>query len=157
MSEVLMRGFESNMTSLVRSGDYDRYLLRPIGTIWQVSAFNVQFVRLGRVFQAMLVLIVGALFNAMKIHGFEWIVLFYSVVGGCLLYFSLYIITGLIVFRIMQYTEFMSIFIQGSITTMQYPISVFPRWIQNIFTFLIPVALVTYYPVSGILGKEKCE
>lgn len=155
MAEVFMRGFESNMTGLVRNGDYDRYLLRPIGSIWQVSAFNFQFVRLGRVFQAFLVLIAGMALNVERIQNGEWLVLIYSVVGGCLLYFSLYIITGLIVFKVMQYTEFMSIFIQGSITTMQYPISAFPRWIQNIFTFLLPVALVTYYPISKILGKEN--
>ena len=153
MSEVFMRGFESNMTGLVRNGDYDRYLLRPMGSIWQVSAFNFQFVRLGRVFQALVVLIIGIITNISRINGIDWIVLLYSIIGGVMLYFSLYILTGLILFKVMQYTEFMSIIIQGSITTMQYPISAFPKWIQCIFTFVLPVSLVTYFPISVILGK----
>ncbi len=154
MSEVFMRGFESNMTNLVRSGEYDRYLLRPLGSIWQVSAFNFQFARLGRGVHSIIILIIAILSNRNGITGGEWFILWYSVIGGCCLYFSLYIITGLIVFKVMQHTEFMSIFIQGSVTTMQYPMSAFPKWIQRFFTFVIPVTLVTYYPISAILDKS---
>lgn len=154
MAEVVMRGFESNMTSLVRNGDYDRYLLRPRSTILQISAFNFQFVRLGRALQSILIFGIGIYMNSSLINGSEWILLFIAAIGGCLLYFSLYIITGIITFKVMQYTEFMSIFIQGSVSTMQYPMTAFPKWIQNIFTYVLPAATITYFPIATILDKS---
>ncbi|WP_151736046.1 ABC transporter permease [Paenibacillus tengchongensis] len=154
MAEVLMRGFETNMTSLIRNGDYDRYLLRPRNTVLQISAFSFQFVRLGRAMQSIVVLCIGIVMNAGSITGVEWIILLFTVVGGWLLYASLYIITGIISFKIMQYTEFMSIFIQGSVSTMQYPMTIFPAWIRNIFTYVLPATTVSYFPISAILDKS---
>jgi ABC-2 type transport system permease protein len=154
MAEIFMRGFESNMTTLVRNGEYDRYLLRPCSTILQISAFNFQFVRLGRFIQSIVVLFIGLYMNRGSIYGTEWGLLIYATLGGCLLYFALYIITGIVNFKVMQYTEFMSIFVQGSVSTMQYPMTAFPKWIQNIFTYVLPVALVTYFPIATVLDKS---
>ncbi|MBC2369654.1 hypothetical protein HBP99_13490 [Listeria booriae] len=153
MAEVTMRGFESNMAALIRNGDYDRYLLRPRNTIMQISAFSFQFIRLGRVFQSVLVLAVGIYLN---LHVFDLrtvFLLMFTLIGGILLYLSLYILIGIMSFRFLQNTEFMSIFIQGSVSTMQYPKTIFPKWIQNLFTYILPVTAVTYYPLATIFSK----
>jgi ABC-type uncharacterized transport system, permease component len=154
VSETLMRGFETKLTSLIRNGDYDRYLLRPRNTIIQVSAFSFEFVRIGRVIQSVIVLGIGIVINAKAINGFEWVVLMYTIFGGWLLYFTLYIFTGIIAFKVLQYTEFMSIFIQGSVSTMVYPITIFPIWIRRLFTYVLPAAAISYYPIAAILGKD---
>lgn len=154
MAETLMRGFESDMTYLVRHGEYDRYLLRPLDTIYQISAFNFQVIRLGRVFQSLAILLAGVYLNLESVSGIEWIILIITILGGILLYFSLYIISGIISFKLIQYTEFMSIFIHGSVSTMQYPMIIFPKWIQRIFTYIIPATTITYYPIAALLGKK---
>ena len=153
VSESFMRGFESNFVSLVRRGEYDRYLLRPRSTILQISAYSFQFVRLGRVFQSLVVFIIGVLLNASKITGFAWVVLAYTAIAGCTLYFALYIITGILTFKALQPLEFMSVFVQGSVSTMQYPMTIFPKWVRNMFTYILPVATVSYYPIAAIMGK----
>lgn len=153
VSESFMRGFESNFVSLVRRGEYDRYLLRPRSTILQISAYSFQFIRLGRVFQSLIVFIIGVLLNASQITGFEWGVLVYTAISGCTLYFALYIITGILTFKALQHLEFMSIFVQGSVSTMQYPMTIFPQWVRSLFTYILPVATVSYYPIAAIMGK----
>ena len=153
VSETLMRGFETNLTSLIRRGEYDRYLLRPRSTFFQISAFSFDLVRLGRVFQAAVVFVAGIVLNAERIVGLEWIVLGYTLLASFALYFALYIVTGIISFRVLQQTEFMSIFIQGSTSTMQYPMTIYPKWIQDLFTYVLPAAAVSYFPISAILGK----
>ena len=153
MAEVFMRGFESNMFSLVRNGEYDRYLLRPVNTIVQISAFSFQLARLGRAIQAFIVLIVGIVINRNLINSYEWLVLVYTIIAGCLLYFALYMFVGIIIFKITQNTEFMSVFIQGSVSTMQYPMIAFPRWLQKLFTYVLPATTVTYFPIATILDK----
>ncbi len=57
-SEVFFRGFESNIQSIIREGKYDRYLLRPYSTLLQISAYNFQPVRTGRLLLALFVLII---------------------------------------------------------------------------------------------------
>ena len=153
MAETFMRGFETRLITLVRTGEFDRYLLRPRSTILQVSAFNFQFVRLGRVLQASAVLAIGLYLNMGSIFGVEWVVLVFTIIGGCCLYFALYIVTGILTFKLLQPLEFMSIFIQGSTSTMQYPMTIFPRWIQQLFTYVLPVACVSYFPIAVILDK----
>ncbi|MEK3864609.1 ABC-2 family transporter protein [Paenibacillus sp. FSL H7-0716] len=155
IAETFFRGFETNMSQLVRDGEYDRYLLRPRDTIVQISAFHFQFVRFGRVLQAVIVLIIGLVLNHDKIQGIEWLLILFAATGGWALFIALYILTGIIIFKIVERPEFMNLLIQGSVTTMQYPKTIFPKWIQSVFTFIIPVTFATYYPVAAILGKDS--
>lgn len=153
MAETFMRGFETKLVTLIRNGEYDRYLLRPRSTILQISAFNFQFVRLGRVIQSIIVLMAGCYLNKDVIFGLEWGILLLTIIGGCLLYFALYIITGILTFKSLQPLEFMSIFIQGSTSTMQYPMIILPKYVQWLFTYILPVACISYFPIAAILGK----
>ena len=42
----------------------------------------------------------------------------------------------------------------GGVETAQYPLNVYRKWFQRIFTFFVPLACVTYFPLSVILEKE---
>ncbi len=35
--------------------------------------------------------------------------------------------------------------------TSGYPMTMYPRWFQYIFTFLLPLGFITFYPVRGLL------
>lgn len=157
-AEVFFRGFESNIERLIRSGEYDRYLLRPYSTILQISAFNFQPIRLGRLLIALLVLIFGVWSN---ISLNNWYLLsFYIpivVICGCFLYAGIYMCVGALTFLFSQFMEFTSIFVQGSVSLMQYPQGLFPKIIQNFFTLIIPVSLIAFYPVKFALQKTSDE
>ncbi|MCY7079212.1 ABC transporter permease [Streptococcus oralis] len=154
-AEVFYRGFESGMESLIRNGEYDRYLLRPYSTILQISAFNFQPIRFGRLTVALFVLVFAIVEN---ISFDNWcILLFYIpfvIVCGCFLYSGIYLFIGSLTFLFNQFMEFTSIFVQGSVSMMQYPKDSFPRVIQNFFTFILPVSLISYYPVIFALQKS---
>lgn len=157
-SEVFFRGFESNIQDLIRGGQYDRYLLRPYSTLLQISAFNFQPVRFGRLLLATAVLLIGAFWNISSTN-MSMILLYLPIVVlcGCFLYSGIYILVGSLTFIFNQYIEFTSIFVQGSVSLMQYPKNVFPRFIQTFFTYILPVSLISFYPVSLILGKYNNE
>ena len=38
--------------------------------------------------------------------------------------------------------------------TSQYPISIYPKALQMVLTYLIPLGWVSYYPAAELLGKE---
>lgn len=155
-AEVFFRGFETNMESLIRGGEYDRYLLRPYSTILQISAFNFQPIRFGRLAIALLVLIFGIVTN---ISLDNWYLLVFYIpfvtVCGCFLYGGIYVLVASLTFIFNQFMEFTSIFVQGSVSMMQYPKDSFPKAIQNFFTYILPVSLISYYPVIFTLKKSE--
>ena len=53
ISEAVARGFDT-FDRLVRSGDFDRLLLRPRGTVFQVSAREMQLMRVGGMAQGLI-------------------------------------------------------------------------------------------------------
>ena len=35
-----------------------------------------------------------------------------------------------------------------------YPLTIYPKWAQALFTLLLPLAWITFWPVKDILGPE---
>ncbi|MCJ0565736.1 ABC-2 family transporter protein, partial [Enterococcus cecorum] len=87
------------MESLIRGGEYDRYLLRPYSTILQISAFNFQPIRFGRLAIALIVLIFGIVTN---ISPDNWYLLVFYIpfvtVCGCFLYGGIYVLVASLTF-----------------------------------------------------------
>jgi len=46
----------------------------------------------------------------------------------------------------------MNIFTYGGAEAGQYPFSIYARWFRRVFTFVVPLGAVSYYPVVTILG-----
>ena len=60
LSDMLTRGFEVFGTDFVRTGAFDRVLLRPRAAALQLAGHEVRLSRLGRLLQAFVVLIVAS-------------------------------------------------------------------------------------------------
>ena len=41
----------------------------------------------------------------------------------------------------------------GGVETTQYPLSIYRSWLRRFFTYVIPLACVSYYPALAILGR----
>mgnify|MGYP004612550607 FL=1 len=71
-----------------------------------------------------------------------------------MIYAALFIFSACFCFKTVEGLEFMNIFTDGSREFGQYPMGLFRREVILVFTFLIPLACVNYYPISYILGKS---
>ena len=49
----------------------------------------------------------------------------------------------------------MNITTYGGVQTSQYPMSIYPRSFQWIFTFIIPLACVAYFPIAVLLRHSS--
>ena len=72
-----------------------------------------------------------------------------------LIYFSLFILSACFCFKTVEGLEFVNIFTDGSREFGQYPMDLFRREVLIVFTYLVPIACVNYYPVSYILGQSN--
>ena len=149
---ALARGLDT-FSSQVMSGDFDRLLLRPRTTFFQVLAHDFQLVRVGRLGQGLFVL-VWAIAN-LRIHwGLpKFLLLTTSVAGGVAMFTGLFVLQATMCFWSTQALEAMNTFTDGGVETAKWPMSIYDGWFLKIFIYVIPLACVNYFPVIAILGK----
>jgi ABC-2 type transport system permease protein len=139
---------------MLGNGEFDRALVRPRSTIFLVLAMKIDFTRLSRVLQAILVFI-----YAIPASGVIWTLdkiftLVLMVICGSLLFFGLFLVYAALTFFTVQGLEFMNIFTDGGREFGRYPFSIYGRTALRFLTFIIPLALVQYYPLLYLLGRE---
>jgi ABC-2 type transport system permease protein len=153
ISQSFGRGFD--MFSLqVNSGDFDRILLRPRTTVLQVFAQDFQLTKSGRLMQGLTILIWAAGHLSIGWTFPKIMLLLFAVFGGIMLFTGLIILQATMCFWSTQSLEIVNCFTDGGVETAQWPISIYDRWFVKIFTFVIPLACVNYYPVIAILGRD---
>lgn len=149
-AEASARGFDK-FGNMVKSGDFDRALLRPRGTLFQVATQEWQLMRVGRFFQGLVVLAWGGAELQIPFYSIYGLVIFLSIIGAGCLFYGLFIVQATLAFWTTETLELMNITTYGGVEAGQYPISIYNRWFQMIFTFMIPLACVAYYPVATLL------
>ena len=154
LTECFARGFDV-FPQLIKSGDLDRILLRPKSGIFQVLTSHVEFTRVGRLLQAVLMLV-----YAIPTSGVHWtpariLALIFMHIGGVAVFTSLLMLYAGISFFTIEGLEFMNIFTHGGLEFGKYPVSIYGERILKFFTCVIPIALFQYYPLLYILGRSE--
>lgn len=137
---------------LVDEGRVDGYFLRPLPVFTQVllSQFNVN--ALGDI-------AVGAstLGFAVRLVGVHWSIglglyVAAAVVGGVLVEAALQLMLSCLLLR-SPGSRVLGAWVDELMSTFgNYPLSIVPKFVQGLFTFLLPLAFVAYFPVEVILG-----
>lgn len=154
ITECFVRGFDV-FPSLIRSGDLDRILLRPRSEIFQVLTSNIEFSRIGRLLQAVFMMV-----YALPKSGVVWtwdkvLTLIFMIVGGVGVYTALFLLYAGFSFFTIDGLEFMNIFTDGSREFGKYPISIYGEGVLKFLTYVIPIALFQYYPFLYLIGRAE--
>ena len=154
MAEMLGRGFDL-FPRMLGNGEFDRVLVRPLNIIFQILALKMDFTRIGRLFQAILVFCYaipncGVIWTVDKI-----LTLCLMVICGSLIFFGLFLIYAAFSFFTIEGLEFMNVFTDGGREFGRYPFSVYGKNILRFLTFIVPLALFQYYPLLYLLDREK--
>ena len=153
LMDMLFSGFDyDSFGPMVRKGRFDQLLLRPANITLQVLGSRFVLRRLGRIFQGLVIFIVGL--SLVDIHWSLGKILFIPVlvVSQVLFFGSLFIIGATTTFWTMERLEILNIFTYGGSEIMSYPMHIFPRTIRLIFTFIVPAIFLSYFPAVYILG-----
>lgn len=153
IAESTARGFDS-FSQMVKSGDFDRVLLRPMGSLFQIATREVQLLRIGRFLQGCVVLTVG--FYAMEFSFFSWhtFVIALSIIGTSCMFYGIFILQASLTFWTTETLELMNIITYGGLESGQYPMGIYSPIFKLFFTFIIPLACVAYYPLATLLHFE---
>lgn len=154
LAEMFGRGFDL-FPRMISNGEFDRVLVRPRNVIFQVLASKMDFTRLGRLFQAILIFCY-ALPNSNVTWTWDKILtLCLMVVCGSLIFFGLFLIYAAFSFFTIEGLEFMNVFTDGGREFGRYPFSIYGKNILMFLTFIIPLALFQYYPLLYLLDRAQ--
>lgn len=139
---------------MLRGGSLDLILVRPRSIIGQIITPNMDFTRIGLLAQALVILGI-----AIPASGVAWtwqkaLVLGMMTVCGSVVFFCLFLIIAALAFFTLQPLECMNILTYGMRQFGQYPFSVYGKKVLMFLTFAVPLALIQYYPLLYLLGRE---
>jgi ABC-2 type transport system permease protein len=153
LADLLTRGFEVFGSDFVRTGAFDRVLLRPRAAALQLAGHEVRLSRLGRLIQGFAVLIVATslvpiVWDAAAVATAVW-----AVAGGVALFAGILVLQATLAFWTVESLEVANILTYGGVQAAQYPLNIYAAWFRRLLTFGVPLACVSYYPVLAILKR----
>jgi len=152
LAESFCRGFDYFPWRMIRSGNFDRLLLRPKTLFTQVAGSYFHLHRLARVTAGLFVIAwamsrLDAGFSAMNI-----LIVALTLIGGALTYSGVFVLSSGIAFFTVKALDWIYIITNASYQVTRIPNVYMPRVFKNIFTFILPVLLISYYPASVLCG-----
>ena len=157
LSKSINHMFADNLWTLgrqyIRSGGFDRFLVRPIDPLFHLLADRFCQDGVGNF------LVGAALVLKSSIDlGIDWtpprlLMLIVGVVSGGFIFIALNLLTATSAFWIVQ-----SIPVTQVVFNMhefaRFPLTIYPRGIGLLLTVLIPYGFASFYPASHLLGRE---
>lgn len=154
-NEVFARGID-RFENLIIQGGFDRLLLRPQSIILQVLCSDSDFVKVSRLIQAIIVMVIALSHLSISWNIMRVITLLLMLLSSCVIFFGIFLASASYCFFTVQGLEVRNVFTDGGKHMAQYPIGVFQKGFVYFFTFIIPYAFVNYYPLLYFLGKSDC-
>ena len=147
----LLIGNVERLGVLVRTGELDVMMTRPVPLLVQVCADRFALRRLARITQAAIAFGWGA--GAVDWDVARLLVGVLAVVSAAVIFFSLFVLFSTFQFWWGDASEFANAFTYGGNTLTQYPLTVFPRELVVALTVALPIAFVNWYPCLYLLGR----
>lgn len=149
----LLVGELDQLPQLVRDGGFDLLLIRPRGSLFQMVSSNFQLRRVGKVVQALAVLVL-----ALGLLDIAWTpervaMLVVMIPAATVLFVSVWVAAICIVFWTVEGRETANAFTYGGNFLTQFPFDIYDRWLRQLLVYVVPLAFISYLPAAFLLGK----
>ncbi len=157
ISHALMMVFAAQlwgMENYILHGDFDRMLLRPLNVFYQFLTSEINFIALMDFITA------GVIFSyGCRLVAFNWsagniIKVVLVIIGAALIRYSIFTVLCTISFWTKKSQPLIYLATELLDRTTLYPISIYPFFLQFIFTFFVPIAFISFYPACELLGQD---
>jgi ABC-2 type transport system permease protein len=152
LAETFCRGFDYFPWRMIRSGDFDRVLLRPRSLFVQIAGSYFHIHRLSRVFGGICAIIWCLWKQGVQPVPLNVLTIVLALMGGFLAYTGVFIMTSGIAFFTIQGLDWIYIFTNASYQVTRCPIDYMPKVLRYMFTFFMPMLVISYYPASAVCG-----
>jgi len=138
----------------VREGRFDRFLVRPLDTLFQVLTVPMQYAPDGIVI-AIATLCIAT--RVAQVH-VDWIFALFVplvVVGGALIDLGISLVVATISFWFVRVDTLRWVVMSLEQDFTRYPISIYTRGVRIVLAFILPFAFMNYFPATYFLGKAE--
>ena len=151
---LVAEGFE-DFRKLIRMGSFDQLLIRPRSTAFQVLGSTFPLRQLGRILQSLVVFGLALYWlDAFATWSFlKWLYLGMSLVANSLFFLGLVMMSATLCFWTVESVEIANIVTYGGTEMATYPMHIFGRTMRRVFTYIVPLAFVSYYPALYLLDR----
>ena len=139
----------------VRSGGFDRFLLRPRGVLFQLIFVDADwFAAIGHGGLGIVLFVLSA-----GRAGIQWnviTVVYYilALAGGVLIQGAIFLFLATLNIYLLETASLKEVFYWNMRKFAGYPISIFHKVIQVCMIYVVPFAFVNYFPAQFLLRKE---
>jgi len=152
LAESFCRGFDYFPWQMVRGGNFDRLLLRPKSLFTQVAASYFHIHRLARAFTGLGIILWALNRLDIAFSMYNAVMLIFALAGGVLTYTGVFVMSSGISIFTVGALDWIYIFTNASYETTRIPVDHMPRVLRNLFTFFMPMLVISYFPASVIVG-----
>lgn len=153
-AELFGNGFKV-FSGMVRSGEFDRMMLRPCSLILQVMGSRFEVGRTGPLLTAFFTLVLGIRHSQVTWNLMTVWTIAAMTIGGTLLFIGLFVLEASFCFFSIEDTSLINVLTYGAKTHGKYPIDIYGKGILRFCTYVIPYTLIQYYPLQFLLGKTR--
>lgn len=152
LTEFLGRGI-TVFATYVGSGEFDTFLLRPQPLLLQTLSARIDPRRTGGILAGGAALVMASVNLSLRWTLQKAVLLLLSMTGSLLLLLGLFLIEATVSFFSVRSIEMVNVLTYGGREACQYPVDIYPKPLQMLFTWVAPFALCMHLPVSWIIGK----
>ena len=153
IADSITTGFDEFGSQYIKTGQFDRLLLRPRSIVLQLLGHELALRRVGRLAQGIAVFVWGASHVQVDWSLFNLAFLIFTIASGVAFFTALLIFQAALAVWTVESLEIMNTMTYGGVQMAQYPMDIYSTWFRRIFTYLIPLACISYFPVLIIMDK----
>ena len=136
----------------IRSGTFDRVLIQPVNTFVYLVISNIDDDGFGDLIAGLLIVYLGATMSGIVLNLSSIFLLTFFVIGAVLIFLSISIIISSLCFWITRSGAIADI-IWSLMRFIDLPLDVYNPVITFLFTFIIPIGFINFYPAQLFFGK----
>jgi ABC-2 type transport system permease protein len=140
------------MDYMITNGEFDRLLVRPLNVFFQFCFIDFNFIGLTDLIPGFIIFIYGCIASHFPFTVINIIKLLLVIIGAAALRGGIYTMSGSLAFWTKRSGSLTSIHLSLFKYTTQYPMNIYPKIIQDIFTFVFPLGFISYFPSSEIFN-----
>lgn len=152
LADAVSRGLD-RFSEHLKSGSFDRLLLRPRDPLFLLLAEEVTVRRSARLAQALAVLVYGCSALDHSVGFADVALLVAAILSAATIFVGLWILQAALCFFTIESLEVMNILTYGGAQLGQYPLTIFPASLRRFFVGLVPIGLVVYYPGLAVMQR----
>jgi ABC-2 type transport system permease protein len=144
----------ANLSSRINRGLIDSILTKPVNAMLFYMCQNIS-----AGYTSNYVIGIGIMILSLSRLDIAWslplaVHFIFSIIGGTLIHASALIACGVPAFWLVKGRAITNILYEDLSKFVDYPLSIYSRFIQFLLTFVLPYAFINFYPAQVLLGKS---